>query len=275
MNAAPSIPDTSEKRAPIWQRTPCPPWCGGGHLDSDHRTEREHFGGYHTIALSHAQALQVGTTDDPRWILDEVRVSLVQGYREAMPWLSMGFGSGMKDDYDTGEIDATLDEGEELAALIFGLIAAARPYDGDVRRLGTPVEQDAPARPWAIWMTAPCPPWCTTTHHDADAGHARHCATTEQHVNLTLPAALTSNGEWFLSSVHVTLEANHREAEPRIVVCLENSGFELTLDEASEWAHHMLDLVTMGRPDAFDMAFLQRVDAVTDGGAVCGKADAR
>jgi hypothetical protein len=126
---------TSRRPWPIWMRIPCPSWCISVHSDGDALDDRQCFGGYRNIARSLAEPIEVVVPGGTRQQMDDLRVGLEAEFRELVPHLLVGYGSGLMDDPDSAYYSLTLTEAADLAGIIQDLVRAAR--------------QDAPAGAFA------------------------------------------------------------------------------------------------------------------------------
>lgn len=94
------------------------------------------------------------------------------------------------------------------------------------------VKTTAESRPF--WLTKPCPPWCDTEHDNLDAPCDRkHYPAVDGDADHPIEMTLMPGRKEGGPLLHVELEQEVREAEPRITVASEGLrfGFELTLVE--------------------------------------------
>jgi hypothetical protein len=115
-----------KNRMPFWQTTPCPPWCMGGHEDTDHPEDRFHRPGPDILNITltvndpvvHAKA-------DGKYYRTpvELRVDVEQHYRETEPRVLLCEDYTFRPHYDL-----TADEAEEIG---HALIEAAKVARGE------------------------------------------------------------------------------------------------------------------------------------------------
>ena len=67
---------TVQDHQPVWQVTPCPPWCVARHTDSDLIDERECVSAYQTVPTSLHAAVAIPVPGGRRMVLDEIRTGL-------------------------------------------------------------------------------------------------------------------------------------------------------------------------------------------------------
>ncbi|MFT4210245.1 MAG: hypothetical protein QM626_00095 [Microbacterium sp.] len=79
--------------SPTWQRTPCPPWCAGGHREDDHPEDRVHRSAGLTVPVVSRRVLSV---DPMRYqvVAQEFEVGLSRPDDSATTWLYLGAGPG-------------------------------------------------------------------------------------------------------------------------------------------------------------------------------------
>lgn len=89
----------------------------------------------------------------------------------------------------------------------------------------------------AAWQRGPCPAWCVAVHEDGDPVTARLHTTEPTSAPLTLAAFIyTGAPEQSFESdlMQTTLEQGDREDTPRVVLWQQDSGTEMTTDEARQ-----------------------------------------
>ncbi|PRY00692.1 DUF6907 domain-containing protein [Allonocardiopsis opalescens] len=116
---------------------------------------------------------------------------------------------------------------------------------------------EIPAATRPGWLTGPCPAWCDGRHDESDGPDDRLHHGEFVAVPMSLLAQWKDSdpgepGGWHLQMCETSLEQGYREAEPRVLIWLRAMSEEehvdfLTVDEAEEFAHAILDQVRQAR----------------------------
>lgn len=115
---------------PFWLTEPCPPWCAAEHLDTDHDHDRHHESDGVEVALSMHRAQYVEVGRDAVGEPLRFDTSIVQGYREREPHISVWRHLHTSERTPGGHVilatDLTLDEAERFANGILDKVKEAR-----------------------------------------------------------------------------------------------------------------------------------------------------
>lgn len=104
------------------------------------------------------------------------------------------------------------------------------------------------------WLVEPCPGWCTSRHEefewDSDRTHWSDCLDTQLRTMKYEQCGSPDEPDYQPHVACVAAIQGYREAEARLTISDDLDGkwaMHLTLDEAEQHAHHLLDLVRQAR----------------------------
>ncbi|WP_141579636.1 hypothetical protein [Actinomadura sp. WMMA1423] len=190
------------------------------------------------------------TNDCPPWCTDHEDVMHFSADEEAGPMMARLYQTpGQAPEVDLvrdarrrdQERPLSVGEAVGLGKILFALAARAEAGTHTL----APSEA---ARPW--WLPEGCPSWCEwPDDHPAKACYDDRLHTGESRV-VVLTGNDTAGDAWEdPDEARMYIRQHYREVAPRIEVGHNDAavGLQFTLDEAEEFAHHLLELAAIAR----------------------------